>query len=324
MNASKVFLATALVLTWMLPAGLSLGQSSYPSKPIVLIVPYAAGGVTDIVARVVGARMSEEIGQQIVVENRAGAGGSTGTARAKIAPADGYTLLVGNAGTHSTSPIVIPNGGYDPINDFTFISPLGSYSFVLLCNPSVPAKNVAELIQYSKANPSKLKYGTAGIGSNVNFIFEYFKQRTGANFTHVPYNGAGPMTTALLAGEVSCTFDGTSREQIASGALRAFGIASIEPDSLYPNVPTLDAEGIKGFDLPGWQSIMAPKGVDPQIVARLNKAANIATNDKSVIERLQQLGFNPKGGTPEQLKQIVEKDVSVFRAVARDAKMTFN
>jgi tripartite-type tricarboxylate transporter receptor subunit TctC len=277
--------------------------------------------VTDQVARVVGARMGELLGQPLVVENRVGAGGSVGANFVAHAAPNGYTLLLGNAGTHSTSPVTERGVGYDPNGDFTFIAPLGSYSFVLLCNQKVPVNSVADLVALARREPGRLTYGSAGIGSNVHFIFEYFKLRAGVDLTHVPYRGAGPMINDLLAGTLDCTFDGTSRQYIEAGRLRPLAVASLHRDPLYPNVPTLDEAGLKGFDLPGWQAVMGPKGLPEPVVRRLNAAANAAVRDPGVIERLRNLGFQAAGGTPEELQKFVAADTATFRRIARDARI---
>jgi tripartite-type tricarboxylate transporter receptor subunit TctC len=318
-------LKTAILVAGVTLAALPLAGAqttdNYPSRPVVLVVPFAAGGVTDVVARVVSTKMGEALGQSFVVDNRVGGGGSAGTASVTRAAPNGYTLLVGNAGSHSTSPLVERGVSYDPVNDFTFIAPLGSYTFVLICNPKVPVTSVGELIALAKRSPGKLTYGSAGIGSNVHFIFEYFKLRAGVDFTHIPYRGAGPMINDLLAGTIDCTFDGTSKQNIDAGRLRALAVASIKRDQLYPELPTLDEIGLKGFDLPGWQSLMGPKGLPEAIVRKLNEAANVAVRDTTVIERLRGLGFHASGGTPEDLQKLVATDSATFRNIARDAKM---
>jgi len=291
----------------------------YPSKPITLVVPYAAGGVTDLVARVIGSKMGVILGQTIVVENRAGAGGSLGTSYAAKSNPNGYTLLIGNAGTHSSSPITERGVTYDPNQDFSYISPLGSYTFVMICNPKVPVKSVAEFMALAKREPGNLTYGSSGVGSNVHFIFEYLKLRTGLDVRHVPYRGAGPMVNDLLAGTIDCSFDGTSKQNIEAGRLKALAVASIKRDVLYPDLMTLDEAGVKGFDLPGWQSLMGPKGMPPAILKKLNEAANAAVKDPSVISRLSAIGFHAYGGTPEELQKWVANDTATFQRIAKDA-----
>jgi tripartite-type tricarboxylate transporter receptor subunit TctC len=317
----KVLLSLALLSSALSAACAQAPAGAYPTAPITLVIPFAAGGVTDLVGRVVGARMSELLGEPLVVENRVGAGGSIGTAFVAHAAPNGYTLLLGNAGTHSTSPITERGVAYDPNKDFSFIAPLGSYTFVLVCNPKVPVRSVADLIALARRELGKLSYGTAGIGSNVHFIFEYFKLRAGIDLTHVPYRGAGPMINDLLAGTIDCSFDGTSRRAIEAGRLRALAVASIHRDPLYPDLVTLDEAGLKGFDLPGWQSLMGPKGMPEAVVRRLNEAANAAVHDPKVVERLRGIGFNASGGTPEELQKSVAADTATFRRIAKDAKI---
>lgn len=316
----KVFAAIGMLVT---AATVTAAQtpSNYPSRPITLIVPYAAGGVTDIVARIISAKMGEVLGQRFLVENHAGAGGGIGTAAAARAAPDGYTLLLGNAGTHSTAPVIHAAVGYDPVKDFSFVAPFGSYTFVLICNPKVQANSVSELIALAKREPGKMTYGSAGMGSNVHFIFEYFKLRAGIDFTHVPYRGAGPMMNDLIAGRIDCTFDGTSKQLIDAGQVRALAVASIKRDSLYPDLPTLDEAGLRGFDLPGWQSLMGPKGLPESIIRKLNESANTAVLDQTVIDRLKAIGFHAAGGTSEDLRAFVKSDSNTFRRIADEAKM---
>jgi tripartite-type tricarboxylate transporter receptor subunit TctC len=320
----RAILVTAGIFMAALSVAGAQTAGNYPSRPITLIIPYAAGGVTDIVARVITAKMGEMLGERFIVENRAGAGGAIGTAAAARATPDGYTLLLGNAGTHSTAPLIHRNAGYDPLKDFSVIAPLGAYTFVLICNPKVPANSLSELITLAKREPGKMTYGSAGMGSNVHFIFEYFKLRAGIDFTHVPYRGAGPMMNDIIAGRIDCTFDGTSKRLIDAGQVRAFAVASIKRDPLYPNLPTLDEAGLRGFNLPGWQSLMGPRGLPEAIIRKLNESANAATRDQAVIDRLKAIGFHAGGGTVEELRAFVESDSGTYRRIAKEAKMPLN
>lgn len=317
---SVVGATAALALAMLIAAPAAAQSGAYPNRPITMLVPYAAGGVTDVVARFVANSMSRTLGQPIVVENRVGAGGRIGATAGKQAAPDGYTLLIGNAGTHAAAPAI---GGqetaYDPAEDFTFIAPLGSYSFVLICNPKIGAQDVRELIALAKEHKEGLTYGSAGIGSQVNFIFEYFKRQTGTNFTHVPYRGAGPMLNDILSGQLDCTFDGTSKKHIEAGTVRALAIAGKDPDPLYPDLPTVDKAGVPGFDLTGWQGLMGPKGIPQEIIAKLAEAANAAARDPEVIERLALLGFNARGGTPEELGEVTRRDSTLYRTIAKEA-----
>ncbi len=275
------------------------GEAAYPSRPVSVVVPFAAGGPADLVGRAVTTRMSPLLGQPFVIDNRGGAGGALGTVFAAQAAPNGYTLVIANPGSHGTAPLVQRDVVYDPVAQFTAVALLGSSTFVLLCNPKLPVKTVAELVDYAKRNPGKVTYGSAGVGSNVHFIGEYFKLRTGADMLHVPYKGAGPMMNDLLAGTIDWTFDPASKQHIASGRLQATGLTTNKRDPLYPGVPTLEESGITDFNIGSWQALLAPKGTPPEVVDKLNKAANQALKQPETIDQLESIGFHAAGGSPE-------------------------
>jgi tripartite-type tricarboxylate transporter receptor subunit TctC len=296
-------------------------DSPYPSRPISVVVPFAAGGPADLVGRAVTTRMSAVLSQPMVIDNRGGAGGALGTIYAARAAPNGYTLVIANPGSHGTTPLVQRDITYDPVEEFTSVALLGSSTFVLLCNPKLPVQDVRELIAYAKKNPGKVTYGSAGVGSNVHFIGEYFKLRTGADLVHVPYKGAAPMINDLLAGTIDCTFDSASKQYISSGRLRALAITTNVRDPLYPGVPTLEESGVSDFNIASWQALLAPKGTPAAIIDKLNQAANQVLKQQETIDQLASIGFHARGGSAENMQKLLAHDRDIYREIHRSAKM---
>ncbi len=294
---------------------------NYPSRSVTVIVPFAAGGPADLVGRAVTSRLAATLGQPFVIDNKAGAGGSVGSSQAAKAAPNGYTLMIANPGSHGTAPLVQRDVSYDPVKDFTAIALLGSATFVLVCNPALPPRSTRELIDYLKANPGKVRYGSAGIGSNVHFIGEYFKQRTGTDMQHVPYRGAGPMMNDLLAGTIDCTFDSSSKSYIDSGRLRAFAVTSAKRDDLYANIPTLIEGGVPDFNIMSWQALLGPRGLPAPIVEKLNRITNEALEQPEVVKQLAGIGFRAGSGTPADMQKLLERDGNLYREISRSAKI---
>lgn len=296
-------------------------DKSFPSRAVTIVVPFAPGGAADSITRIAATRMAGVMGQTFIVDNRPGAAGSLGSTQvAKSAP-NGYMLLNVNPGTHGTTPLVQRDVSYDPVNDFTPIAMLGSAVFVLVCNPTLPVKSVKELVAYTKANPGKVRFGSAGIGSNVHFIGEFFKQRTGADMTHVPYRGASPMLNDLMAGTIECTFDSSSKSLITSGKLHALAVTSAKRDPFYPDVPSLEESGVADFDIMSWQALVGPKGIPDEIVQKLNKAANEAMKQPDVAGQMAGIGFRPLTGTPDDMFQTLKRDAARYKEIQRQAKI---
>ena len=315
--APILFLALALI------SSASLAQS-YPSKPVRFIVGYAAGGVADTSARIMAQRMSAKLGETVIVENRVGAGGRIAAEAIARAPADGYQLLYTTNGTHSFAPVsekVLP---YDPIRDFTPIALVGTYGFLMVVHPSVPAKTVAEFIEYAKKNSGKLNYGSSGAGSGVHFAGELFKMMAGVNITHVPYKGAAPALQDTIAGVCQLTFDAGAGQAVEGGKVRLLGTTGSQRDPRFPNSPTLAEAGVPGYDLISWVGIFAPPGLAPGIATQLNAAANEALMDSGVRQRLGLWGVIPTPGTPAALEQLVRSEISRLRKIATDGKLQFD
>jgi tripartite-type tricarboxylate transporter receptor subunit TctC len=303
-------------------AGVAAAQS-YPSKPIRLIVPFAPGGNVDITARAVAPALGEVLGQPIVVENRPGAGGTIGAdAAAKSAP-DGYTLLMGSNSTVSVAPALYPKNPYDPVRDFAPVSILASVPFVLVVNPSVPAKNVAELIALARAKPDYLSMASAGTGSSNHLVGELFASLTGARLTHIPYKGSGPAQADLTAGQVNVMFDQltSALPNIKAGKLRALAVTSPTRNPALPDVPTAAEAGIGNFELANITGILAPAGTPPEVIAKLHDACVKVLAMPSVKERLASLGVEPVGSTPAQFAAFIRDDYARWRKVVADANV---
>ncbi|HEY6821709.1 MAG TPA: tripartite tricarboxylate transporter substrate binding protein [Burkholderiales bacterium] len=293
-------------------------QAPYPNKPIRLIAPFPPGAVVDTLCRTIAVPMGELLGQPVVVENRTGAGGNIGMDLVAKAPADGYTVGMGGIGTHGINPSVYARMPFDPVRDFVPITFVASNINVLVVNPSVPARDVAELVSYAKANPGKLAFGSAGIGTSQHLAGELFKQVAGIDMAHVPYKGAGPAVSDLIAGQIPLMFADISAAlgHIRSGRLRALGVTTRERTPLL-DVPTLIEQGVADFDVNAWFGLLAPAGTPPEIIAKLNGAGVKALGAPATRERLQSLGLNPAPGTPEEFARFIRAELDRWSKVAR-------
>jgi tripartite-type tricarboxylate transporter receptor subunit TctC len=274
-------------------------QDQYPSKPVRIVVSFAAGGPTDIVARVMGARMGDLLGQQFIVENKAGAGGNTGADMAAKSAPDGYTLLMATVSTHAINPGLYSKMPYDPVRDFTPVGQVGVTPIMLVVHPSVQAADVKSLIALIKANPGKYTYGSSGVGSILHLCGEQFKAGAGGlDIVHVPYRGSAPMMADLVGGQINMAFDATpsAGPQLTNGAIRALGGGMADRMRTLPDLPTLQEQGIKGFECYTWNALLAPAGTPVPIVERLNAAMQKAMADPAVIKRLQEVGIDPTPG----------------------------
>ncbi len=278
------------------------GAQSYPNRPVRIIVPTPAGGPVDVMARLLANALPAVLGQNVIVENRAGAGNTLGSKAAAAADPDGYTLLVSAASGLIMSPMVYRNAGYDE-NSFAPIALIAETPQVLVANPRAPFNSVAELIAYAKANPGKLNYSTGGAGTLPHLTAELFKQLTGTDIVHVPYKGGGPALTDVLAGQIPLTFDtvGTSVQFIRDGRLKALAVSNPTRLPELPDVPAMPELGYPAIATGAWVALLAPLGTPPAIIARLNRAANDALKTPAMAEPLARLGAQPRGGTPGDL-----------------------
>ena len=294
----------------------------YPGKPVKLIVPFAPGGSVDIVGRILAQQMGEDLKQSIVVENRAGAGGNIGfEALAKSAP-DGYTLGMASS-TMAVNVSLYKSIGFDPLKDFAPISLVAMQPNVLMVNPELPVKTVAELIAYAKANPGKLNFASSGIGASQHLAGELFKSRTGVDMIHVPYKGGGPAIADVVAGRVQVMFETipNSISYIQSGQLRALAVTVNERSAQLPNVPTMTEAGVQGYESRGWLGVMAPAGTPRPIIEKLVAAVPKAVATPAVNKRLVELGLEIKTSTPAEFSAFIATEVKDFRTLITDAKI---
>jgi putative tricarboxylic transport membrane protein len=299
-------------------------RAAYPERPITMIVPFAAGGPTDVVARIVAEHMSRTLGQQVVIENVAGAGGTTGIQRASQAAPDGYTIMMGHMGTHGAAPAVYPELKYDPTKDFAPVGLAAGTPIVLVARKDFPAKDLKELIAYVKANSEKLNEAHAGVGSVSYTTCTLFNSLLGAKPTRVVYRGTGPALNDLVAGQVDYMCDQIVNlvPQIQAGTIKAYAVALPERSPALPDVPTTKEAGLPEFQVSAWNAIFAPKGTPPAIVKRLSTALLAALDDAATRKRLLDLGgdlSNTAARTPEGLQKLVESEVARWNKVLKSA-----
>ena len=313
--------AAATVLLGMAAGPLS-AQESFPTKPIRFIVPYAPGGTTDLVARTVGAHMAQALGQPVVIENRAGAGGNIGMdAVAKAAP-DGYTVGMGAISTNALNPHIYKKMPFDPRKDFTSVGLLGNSTIVLEAGPALPVKNVAELLAYLQKHPGT-PYSTAGAGTSMHLAGVLFAQMSKTDLVHVPYKGSAPLITDLLGGQVPIAFDNlpASLPHIQAGKLRALAVAGPQRSPALPDVPTLAEAGLPGYAVEPWFGVYGPAGLPPTVTQRLNKALADALADPAVKDKLLAAGFTPRSATVADFDALTRREYERLGEVARSAQM---
>jgi len=292
---------------------------AWPSKPIKYVVPFAPGGTTDILARTVGEKLSIALGQPVVVENKPGAGGGVGADfTAKAAP-DGYTIMGGTISTHAINASLYSNLPYDPVKDFAAITLIARVPNLLVINPDIKAKNVAELIALMKANPGKFTFASSGNGTSQHLSGELFKSMAGVDMQHIPYKGSPPALQDVVGGQVSMTFDNitTAWPLAKAGKLRPLAVTTAKRSSIAPEVPTLAESGLPGFEVGSWQGVFAPAGTPPEIVKRLNAEIVKILNMPDVKERLVALGAEPVGDTPEQFSAYVKSEVAKWSDIVK-------
>jgi tripartite-type tricarboxylate transporter receptor subunit TctC len=319
------------VLRWCLiaalggAAGLAHAQAQpYPNKPIRYIVPFAPGGSTDLLGRLVAQKLQEAWGQPVVVENRPGAGGAVGAEAAAKSPPDGYTIMGGTISTHAINASVYSKLPYDPIKDFEPVTLLATQPNMLVVNPSLPVKNVAELIALLKANPDKYSFSTSGNGTSAHLAGELFKSMTGTKMQHVPYKGSPQALTDAMSGQVSMSFDNinTAYVQVKAGKLRALAVTTAKRSSAAPEVPTMAEAGLPGYELGSWHGVFAPAGTPKDIVAKLNAGIVKALQAPDLRQKLQDLGIDPVGSSVAAFAAFVKAEVPKWAKVVKDAGAT--
>jgi tripartite-type tricarboxylate transporter receptor subunit TctC len=319
-NRSAVYALAAVAVTSVL-VNAAVHADDYPSRPVQLIIPFAAGGPTDIVGRIMASKMGELLGQQLVVENRSGAGGNIGAEAVAKASPDGYTILMATVSTNAINPGLYKNMSYDAIRDFAPLGRIGVTPTLLLVNPSIPASDVKSLIALIKANPGKYNYGSSGVGSILHLCGEEFKALAGnLEITHVPYKGSAPMDTDLLGGQIAMAFDATPTAMplAKSGKLRALGAGMAKRLPAMPDLPTLQEQGLEGYECYTWNALLAPAGTPKPIVDKLNRAINEALADPAVFSALEKAGIDPTpGSTPETTAAFVKAELAKWAPIIK-------
>ncbi|HWP25782.1 MAG TPA: tripartite tricarboxylate transporter substrate binding protein [Xanthobacteraceae bacterium] len=294
---------------------------TYPARPIRLVAPFPPGGSIDLTARMIGQWLTDRLGQQVVIENRPGAGGNLGSESVATSPGDGYTLLLCSV-ANSISATLYPKLGHSFVRDFVHIAAISRAPNVMVVHPSVPATNVREFIAYAKANPGKINMGSSGVGTSIHISGEMFKMMTGIEMQHVPYRGSAPMLTDLLGGQVQVAFDNLqpSIPHIKSGKLRALAVTTATRSNVLPDLPPI-ADTVPGYEASTWNGLCAPKGTPPEIVAKLNAEVNAALADAKVKERLATMGAWPIPGTPADFSKMIDVEVEKWGKVIRAANI---
>lgn len=297
---------------------------AWPERPVRLVVPFPAGGATDLVARVIAQRVSKDLGQQFIVDNKSGAGGTIGTAEAAKAAADGYTLLLTTSSTHAISPHLMPRLPYDAVKDFTPVAHLVDAASVVLVTQSLPVKTVAELIDYAKKHPGQLNYASSGNGTIVHLTTEAFKAQAGVFMTHVPYKGTALAIPDVISGSVQVLIDSipTGMPHVKTGRLRALAVTGNQRSALAPELPTVAEAGLPGFSSVTWFGLYAPRNMKPELVTRVHDAFERAAQAPEVVESLAKLGVEPApSGSPVQFAAMVSADSQRWARIIRDRKI---
>ncbi len=319
----QVLIRAGLAAVLGLASSTAVQAQSYPSKPVRLIVPFPAGGATDLFARTLSQKLSEKMGTTLVVENRPGAGGTLGSDLAAKASPDGYTLLLSTSSTHSIGPNLNPRMPYDAVRDFTSISQVGNAPSIMLVPNSSPAKTVKEWIDHAKKNPGRLNYASSGNGTIVQLSAELFKAQADVFVVHIPYKGTALAIPDLVSGKVDVLFDSlpTGLPHVRDGRLRALGVTTLKPTALAPGVQPI-ADVLPGYESNTWFGLFGPKGLPPEVVNRVNMAANQVLQDPEVLDKLQRFGIEPVGGTPAQFTAMLAKESAKWKKIITERKIT--
>lgn len=313
----RTLIALAFAGAVVLPAS---AQEKYPARPVTIIVPQAAGGANDTIARVLAQKLTEQTGQSFVIDNRPGAGGNVGTVAAAKAKPDGYTLMLTADSSMVINPSLYKNTGFDPLKDFEPVGPVATAGYVLVANPGFPAKNVSELVAVAKQQPGKIFIGSAGNGTLNHLIGEMLAKQTGIDLVHVPYKGAAAAVTDLIAGQVQVSVQSlpSSIAHIRSGKIKVLGVVNPKRVPALPDAPTI-GETVKGFGATPWYGMFAPAGTPRSVVQQLNAEINKALDTKDVQDRLAGAGTEPYKGSPEQLAAVVREDLPRWARIVKES-----
>ena len=309
----------SLMSSLMLAFTLASHAQQYPTKPVRIVVPFAPGGGSDFIARFMAQRLTTGLGQQVIVENKPGAGGMLGIEQGVKSPADGYTLTL-IASSYTVNPSIY-KFSFDPVNDITPIIQLSQGPLLIVVGPKLPVKSTQELIALAKAKPGQVNFASSGQGSVIHMATELFQSMAGIKMNHIPYKGTGPALTDTIGGQTDVFFSSTATAvpHVQSGKLRAVAVTTLQRIPALPNVPTVSESGVKGYDVVLWHGLIGPKGLPRPIVDRINAEAGKALKIKETAEQLQNDGVAPAGGTPEQFLAQIKKEIGVWRKVATDA-----
>ncbi|WP_423199965.1 MULTISPECIES: Bug family tripartite tricarboxylate transporter substrate binding protein [unclassified Cupriavidus] len=314
--------AASLAAVAMAPS-MATAQDTFPSKPIQLVLPFPPGGATDAVGRIVAQTLGEKLGKTIVIDNRPGAGTIVGASYVAKAAPDGYTLIATSGTTFTVNPAVYPKLPYDPQKNFEPIGMVGSTGLILLANTQVPINNLKELVSAAKAAPGKYSYGSFGAGTTAHFAGEELFHLTGIKLLHVPYKGSSPAMTDLIGGQIPFTIDTVAAAipQVRGGKVKAIAVTTAKRSALLPNVPTVAESGYPGMDASTWIAVAAPRGLPPEVHARLEKALAETVADPAVRKKLNDAGIEPSFASGKQVSAMIEKEIPQMRAIAQRANI---
>lgn len=318
--ARRTLLAALATLAAISPA---LAQDAWPSKQIKIVVPFAAGGTSDVLARVLAAQLQTNLKQTVIVDNRAGAGGVIGADSVAKSPADGYTLLLGTIATHAINPALLPRMPYNAAKDFAPVMLLGSISNVLLVGPDQPFKSVKDVIAAAKAKPGSLQFASAGQGTSQHLSGETFKLLAGVDITHIPYKGSAPAIQDVMGGAVPMSFETAlvAAPQIKAGKVRALAVTSARRARILPDVPTMQEAGVPGFDVASWQALYAPAGTPPAVVAKLNAELARIIEQPETKTRMEALGLEHTANTPAQFAEFQMAEQAKWAKIIKDGNV---
>lgn len=323
----RIFVLKAWLAGVALLAAAGALAQSYPTKPIRLVVPYPAGGATDFFARLVFPKVGEALGQTVVVENRPGAGTAIGASEVARSAPDGYTLLLGDAGTYAFNPTLYKKLSYDPVKDFQPVSLTGRFALILAVNPSlVKAGSVKEFVAAAKSQPGKIDYGAPGPGSPIHLAMEFFKQRAGVQMQPIPYKGGADALSDLIGGRIGALFPdiATGLPQIRAGKIKALAVASEKRVAALPDLPTVGESGYPGFEAWAWQGFVAPARTPHDVVMKLNGAFAKVMSDATIKQRLSESGFEPQTSTPEEFSRYMKSEIAKWSKVIREGNVSLD
>ena len=316
----STYVAAGILAMTALTAAAPGFAAAYPERPVRIIVPFPPGGGNDLLARAMGQRLSETMGQQFIVDNRGGAGGLVGGQIAATSAPDGYTLFLGSMGGLAHNPALRPDLPYNPLRDFTAITLLVTSPFLLVVHPTVPAKSTQDLLALARAKPGALNYGSAGAGSSLHLTSEYFKHVAKVNIVHVAYKGTGPALADLLGGQVQMVFStiAPALPHVKAGKLRGLGVSTAKRVRGAPDIPTV-AEAVPGFQVDNWQGIVAPARTPPAVIERLNRELTAILKSPSMVDILAAQGLDPAPGTPAQFEKLIRTEIEKWTQVVKVA-----